>query len=254
MYQPGLIQVVERAKGSFSVMVSRAGGTGLQLTERLKEKGIPAWYIPTLDIVVEEILLPVEDFQQAIFISANAVKYSVQKSKMLVDMLPDQLIAVGQGTANSLYEAGFNNIVIPKQFNSEGLLELPQLQDVTGQQILIVKGRGGRTLLEKALTKRGAVCHHLDVYCRVTGLINADPWNEFLSAGKQNIITIASVEAMVAINNQPHRDSWGESVILVVASERIKEKALEYGYQQIRLADTASNDAMMTAITQLINH
>jgi len=241
-------------KARFSVMVSRAGGTGLQLTKRLKEQGIPAWYIPTLDIVAEEILLPAEDFQQAIFISANAVKYSVEKSKTLVDMLPDELIAVGQGTANGLYEAGFNNVIIPQQFNSEGLLELPQLQDVTGQQILIIKGRGGRDLLEKTLTKRGAICLHLDVYGRVTGLINAHHWNEFLSAGKQHIITIASVEAMIALNNQPHRDSWSEGVILVVASERIKEKALEYGYQQIKVADTASNDAMMKAITQLLSH
>ncbi len=246
--------MVEKTRGSFSVMVSRAGRMGLQLAERLKEKEIPAWNIPTLEIVAEEILLPAEDFQQAIFISANAVIYSVQKSKMLIDMLPDQLIAVGQGTANCLYEAGFNNIVIPEQFNSEGLLALPQLQDVTGQQILIIKGRGGRTLLEKTLTNRGAICHHLDVYGRVTGLINVDRWNEFLSAGKQNIITIASVEAMVAINNQPDRDSWGESVILVVASERIQEKALQYGYQQIKLADTASNDAMVAAITQLTSH
>jgi len=223
----------------------------MQLTERLQEKGIPAWYIPTLDIVAEEILLPAEDFQQAIFISANAVKYSVEKSKALVDMLPDQLIAVGQGTANCLYEAGFNNIVFPEQFNSEGLLELPQLQDVRGQQILIIKGRGGRALLEKTLIKRGAICHYLDVYCRVTGLINTDQWNEFLSAGKQNIITIASAEAMVALNYPQDRDSWRERVILVVASERIKEKALQYGYQQIKVADTASNDAMMKAITQL---
>lgn len=241
-------------KARYSVMVSRAGDTGLQLTKRLKEKGIPAWYIPTLQIVAEEILLPAEDFQQAIFISANAVKYSVMKSKTLVDMLPAELIAVGQGTANCLYEAGFNDVIIPQQFNSEGLLELPQLKDVTGQQILIVKGRGGRDLLEKTLTKRGAVCHHLDVYGRVTGLINPHHWNEFLSAGKQHIITIASVEAMIALNSQPHRDSWGESVILIVASERIKQKALQYGYQQIKVADTASNDAMMKSITQLLSH
>ncbi len=233
-------------------MVSRSGNSGEQLTKMLGDSGLPAWHIPTLKIVAEDILLPLEDFQQTIFVSPNAVKFSIKKSQALTDILPDQLIAVGQGTADCLYKAGFNNIIIPQQFNSEGLLKLPQLQNIKGQQILIIKGRGGRTLLADTLSERGAICHYLDVYCRVAAKLNTELWKEFLTSGKRDIITIASVDAMKALNINLGKDFNLCDFILVVASQRIKESALQYGYKQIVVADSASNDAMLSAIVSFI--
>ena len=235
-----------------AVMVTRPGKPGEQLVQSLQEKGIACWHIPTLDIKAEDILLPVEDFQQAIFVSPNAVKYSVEKSQSLKDMLPDELIAVGQGTANCLHQAGFQEVIIPAEFNSEGLLKLPQLQAIKGQQILIVKGRGGRALLGEKLTERGAICHYLEAYCRVTARINDSSWQAFLACSELNIVTIASIDAMKALNSNLGSDFNYERLTLVVASQRIKESALLYGYKQIVVAESASNDAMIAAITDFL--
>jgi len=245
------VPVAEQA--SFSVMVTRPGERGKQLSEQLHKQGLPAWHLPTLKIIAEEMLLPAEDFQQAIFISPNAVNFSVEKSKTLIDMLPDQLIAVGHGTAGCLLKAGFDNVIVPQQFNSEGLLALPQLQDVKGQQILIIKGRGGRTLLAETLAQRGASCHYLDVYCRVTEQLNMDLWKAFLTSGKKNIITAASVDAVKALNSNLGKNIEYSKLILVVASQRIKETAQQYGYKEIVVADSASNDAMMRAVMGLVS-
>lgn len=235
------------------VLVTRSGKSGEQLTEALLQQNVESWHVPTLEIKAEEILVPVEDFQQAIFVSPNAVKYSVVKSQILKDMLPDEVIAVGQGTASHLKAAGFEKVNIPSESNSEGLLDLPELQSIKGQQILIVKGRGGRTYLAEQLTKRGATCHYLEAYCRVSTTIKHPSWPTFLSTEQKAITTIASVDALEALNLNLGKGFNFDRLTLIVASQRIKESALLLGYSNIIVADSASNDVMQTAIMELVD-
>ena len=49
---------------------------------------------------------------------------------------------------------------------SEGLLELSGMKQVAGEQILIVRGRGGRELLSQSLIKAGASVTYLETYLR----------------------------------------------------------------------------------------
>jgi len=233
-------------------MVTRSGKSGEQLVERLQSSEMKAFYIPTLEIKAENILLPIEDFQQAIFVSPNAVKYGVEKNQALKDILPNELIAVGQGTAACLHEAGYQQIIVPDEYNSEGLLKLPQLQEVKGQQILIVKGRGGRAFLGDKLTEKGAICHYLEVYCRVSSQIDDQLWQQFLNTAEHRFITIASVDAMKALSCNLSQDFDYNQLTLVVASQRIRENAIQLGYKHISVAKSASNDDMYQAITSLV--
>jgi len=243
-----------------AVMVTRTGKSGRELTQRLQQKGFAAWFNPTLKIIGEELLLPIEDFQQVIFVSANAVKYSVGKSKMLAEILPNKLIAVGPGTAKSLQQAGFDKVIIPAHYNSEGLLNLPQLQSVTGQHLLIVKGRGGRTLLAEKLTARGAICHNLEVYCRITAELDWTSWQDYLDhvcesrqqPVNEKIICIASVDALQALHVNLGENFNYNQLTLVVASQRIAEYAKKHGHQQIVVAKSAANDDMLTAVEQMV--
>ena len=120
-----------------AVMVTRSGKSGEQLTNLLKNEGYKSWFTPTLKIIKESLLIPAEDFQQAIFVSQNAVKYSVERSQLVKDLLPTQLIAVGEGTAARLLQNGFDDVILPESSNTEGLLELSSLQSIKGQQILL---------------------------------------------------------------------------------------------------------------------
>lgn len=246
---------------AFSVMVTRTGSAGQELADLLQQRGIRSWFMPTLEIVGQELILPIEDFQQVIFVSPNAVKYSVEKSQAMRDLLPAQLIAVGTGTAKCLHQLGYNDVLVPGKHHSESLLELPSLQSVAGQHILIVRGRGGRTLIADTLTQRGAICHYLEVYGRLTARLDQNYLQEFLDynrddhTGKHNtrIVTIASVDALEALNaNLGQGFDYGQ-LTLVVASQRIADSALASGYRRVVVANSASNQVMLDTIVEMIH-
>jgi uroporphyrinogen-III synthase len=247
-----------------AVMVTRSGKSGEQLTNLLKNEGYQSWYTPTLKINKESLLIPAEDFQQAIFVSQNAVKYSIERSQLVTDMLPTQLIAVGEGTAARLQQNGFDDVIIPESSNTEGLLELSSLQSIKGQQILLIKGRGGRELLEKTLTDRGAICYPLEVYSRVSQVIEEKSWNEFSATAIQNntislnkrllnIITLASVDALEALKQKLSDENVAAQIILVVASERIAKQVAKYQVKDIIVADSANNEAVIKTIKNVVN-
>lgn len=248
-----IVQLSESYK-DITVAVTRSGDTGIRLQKSLQAMMISAHYLPTLDIKSDEILVPMLDFELAIFISANAVKYGVVNSHTLMDVLPEQVIAIGNATAKTLADAGFQNIVIPEQHTSEGLLALTQLQDVKSCQILIVKGRGGRSLLIDELTKRGAECYPLDVYYRVTKDIDKNTWQQFIDDSKKNkIVTMASVDAMDALTGNLHDNFDYSQLTLVAASQRIADAAVKIGYTDVVVATSASNEAMIKSIEKLVN-
>ena len=94
-----------------------------------------------------------------IFISANAVEFGWPWVKNLSQ---PKLYAVGAATSQALREhVGAKTEIIqpPSQFDSEGLLAMPQLAAVSGQRLVIIRGMGltpGRDLLASTLRARGA--------------------------------------------------------------------------------------------------
>lgn len=236
------------------VVVTRTGSAGQELTRKLEKNGLPSWHLPTLKIIGQELTLPMVDFQQAIFVSPNAVRFSVEISQTLCDILPKTLIAVGSGTAKCLQQAGFRQIVIPTQANSEGLLELAQLQAIKKQQLLIIKGQGGRELLITTLTSRGAICHTLDVYSRVTTKIDTTLWQEFLNNKVAlKVVTVASVDALSAFSTNLDDDFDRQRLTLVVASQRIAKIALKNDYKNVFIAASAANEMMFHEIMCLLD-
>src|SRR3989338_8880463 len=97
-------------------------------------------------------------FDLAIFISPNAVQYGMAAIRAAGELPQNLKIAtVGQGSAKALRELGIANVIAPaERFDSEGLLALPELQDVAGWRVLIFRGDGGRELLGDTLKARGA--------------------------------------------------------------------------------------------------
>jgi uroporphyrinogen-III synthase len=87
-----------------------------------------------------------------IFTSVNAVRFAAQLD---AGVWP-QCIAVGAATAAALSALGQSSLMPTSAYTSEGILELPELQDIGGKRYLIVTGEGGRNLLAPALQARGA--------------------------------------------------------------------------------------------------
>ncbi len=108
---------------------------------------------PTLSIVPTTTawLKQVPDIKSIhffIFISANAVHYSMQVLKEIASASA-QFIAIGEGTAKALAEYGITQPLIPKSADSEHLLELAALRNVSNKIILLFKGEGGEHSLPK---------------------------------------------------------------------------------------------------------
>ena len=122
----------------------------------------------------------------AVFISPNAVTFGLAQSGSAQSGLaqagltpvrrqrdwPSNLpvAAVGQGTARTLREHGFAQVIVPDDgFDSEALLACPELaaERLGGKTVLLFKGEGGRDLLASTLSDRGATVLPAPCYRRL---------------------------------------------------------------------------------------
>ncbi len=134
-------------------------------------------------------------FDIAIFVSANAVEYGVPDP----DTWPAKLatFAPGPGTAAALAATGINDVRIPATtFDSEGLLALPELQDVAGKRVVIFRGEGGRGELGDGLRVRGATVSYVECYRRAAPSAAAGGLSEVLREGRAHALTLTSSEGL----------------------------------------------------------
>jgi uroporphyrinogen-III synthase len=133
-------------------------------------------------------------FDAVIFASANAVIHSLPHWQQA---WPSGVVpfAVGPGTAAVLRQYGVAQALTPaSQFDSEGLLALPELQQVAGRRILLIRGQGGRLSLAQTLSERGASVTLLDCYRRSCPSTGADGLLEAWQEGRVDALLLTSSE------------------------------------------------------------
>ncbi len=178
------------------------------------------------------------DYQLAIFISPNAVEQGVAAIRTVLPVGRDlsrrgelKIATVGQGSAQALRALGFDHILVPRErFDSEGLLALPELQDIAGWRVMIFRGDGGRALLGDTLKARGAIVDYATCYQRSTPLPTAIDWYSL------DAITITSSEALTYLR-QLITDA-ALKIPLFVPHPRIAALAQQQGWQQIVTTDS----------------
>ena len=142
---------------------------------------------------------------------------------------------------------GVSDIIVPaERLDSEGLLALPELQNVAGWRVLIFRGDGGRELLGDTLRARGATVEYAACYRRskpqqdIAVLLDAAP----------DALTVTSSEALDYLW-QMLGDAQRDSVCgipLFVPHKRIADLAQRQGWWQVRLTD-AGDDGLLFALT-----
>ena len=131
----------------------------------------------------------------AIFISPNAVEYGAPDPRRWPARIA--VLAPGPGTAEALAAAGIDGVRIPETtFDSEGLLELPELTDVRGKRVLILRGDGGREHLAESLRSRGARVDAVACYRRAQPCSGVRGLAEAFRDGRIDVVTITSSEAL----------------------------------------------------------
>jgi uroporphyrinogen-III synthase len=187
-----------------------------------------------------------------VFVSANAVTYAFP---LLPDELPLdlQIAAIGDATALCLEESGLPATLKPEgRFDSEGLLALPQLQDMTGSKVIILRGRGGREKLRLELEARGAQVRYAEVYERRRPRRSAAN----LVKGWEQLVDVVTITSSELLDNllQMLGEQGAEylrQTPLVVLSERTAEHAFALGCQSIWITEQAGDRGILRALCEI---
>ncbi|AZZ96653.1 uroporphyrinogen-III synthase [Pseudoalteromonas sp. R3] len=235
--------------------ITRPAGKGTLLADQLEAQGISCDCTPVLELVKlpvsETELAPVTDADLLIFISQDAVHYLAQhQPNFSADC---QFFAVGDKTAAAIEACFDRKACVPQQHDSEGLLALAALQQVEGKRVVVVKGRGGRTLISKMLKQRGALVSHCVVYERIPAATGSDIWLDHWQRLGIDGIVITSNAAIDAIFNTQQSEllNWLSSRRFYLVSQRSAEYLREqYAIEdkQIAISAGADNNALLACI------
>lgn len=155
------------------IVLTRPPGQSDSLAANLRLAGAEVLLHPAIVIAppadagaLREAQAHLASFDFAAFVSSNAVAHGLAG----VPTLPKTLVclAPGPGTAKALRAAGATSVLSPaERFDSEGLLALPELQELAGRRVIIFRGDGGRELLTEGLRARGATVELVSCYRRL---------------------------------------------------------------------------------------
>ncbi len=149
--------------------------------------------------------------------------------------------AVGSGTAAALRRAGVIAVEAPSRMDSEGLLALPGLQDLSGVELGFISAPGGRGVLVPALRARGAQVLRVNVYERVAITPSPRALKQLLALTAPAVIALSSGEALETILDAlpaPARERLMQSRV-VAASERLAGLARQLGFGDVAVAASA---------------
>jgi len=236
------------------IVVTRPREQAGELAQRIAQAGGKAILFPLLEISppadaqpLRALVARLHEFNLAIFISPNAVRYGMEAIRAAGVTFPDLRIAtVGQGSAKALRDWGVNDVIVPQHgYDSEALLALPELQNVQGWRVVIFRGDGGRELLGDTLKARGAAVEYAACYQRskpqqaVFPLLDAAP----------DAISVTSTEAIA--NLWEMLDESGRtqlvSVPLFVPHARIADAAHRLGWREV-VVTAGGNDGLLSGL------
>lgn len=245
-----------------NVLITRPDERGQQLVEMLAEQGIFAIHQPLfrLEAGQELPLLPAvlgrlnpNDYVFAV--SKHAITYAHKALTEVGFHWRSDLhyFAVGQTSANYFASHIEQAVHYPIKFeNSEGLLELPEMQDLAGKNIVILRANTGRDYFPEQATERGANIQCLECYQRIALTENIGEQLSLCKRAGIDTIVSTSVEMLQALVEQTAAadQKWLVDCCLLVVSPRMAYFAQKLGWQpsHIRIAAKADNQSLFTAL------
>lgn len=250
-----------------TVIVTRPAQQAEALCNLLQQQNIQSILLPLLEI---KPLMPTKEqishiesasakVDWLIFISVNAVTYAFKALGAKLEQLcrTSRLAAIGQATANALLSYGFQVDTLPNQgFNSEALLMMPEFQNIKGQQVICIRGQGGRELLAETLRARGAIVDYLEVYQRIPADLQPEVIKKLIENNNVDYITISSGEILASLADKLNTEQLRSRVLeipLIVISERLLQQAKSLGFKHIALSENPSDSAVVKKIISLVS-
>ncbi len=224
------------------------------LQQRLRALGGRSFFYPVTRIQAVEDSWPCEESllacQSLIFVSRNAVLYSMKKLKPLLSSWQPQIIAIGPATARAL-----QNVDVMPQVRSGSGLGTEALWSFwrPGPQskLCVVRGQGGRRTLARMLRAQGCDVLHAMVYRRRPFSGCAKKIHNVVRQNASLVVVLRSGSALMNLMRIFAKTDIRDllSCTWLVPSERVAALAARLGYQQQPIiAQGASDDAIVDAL------
>lgn len=233
---------------SYRVLNTRPAHQANSLTRLIEDKGGFVFNLPVFDIHPVKVNTEnLNEFDCIIFLSANAVMHFLKEKVQN----PARMIAIGPATQFALEKMGIENIILPSQFSSDGILSLREMQSVKNKKIAIVCGEHSKSLLPDTLKKRGAEIKSIVCYRRNPIAYDMDIIFKKITDSDINCIVSTSLESYFALlllfKNPLHR-AWLLKKTICVISDEMRQQATADGFARVIQADNATNDAIMAVL------
>lgn len=236
------------------ILVTRPAAQAAGLAQAIRDAGGEAWLFPAIEIqpvsddTLRNQIAHLHDYDAAIFISPNAAQHGLSAVQARREFPPGvRVFALGPGTERELARQGLSGAIQPDGQDTEALLALPQLQNVTGQRIVIFRGVGGRELLAHTLAARGAKVDYAECYRRTCPVVDPAPLIQQWSMGSVHAVTLTSAETLHNLNTLlgERGQAYLRATPVFAPHEKIAAAARQDGVRQV--ITTAGGDAGLLA-------
>lgn len=247
------------------VVVTRPAGQAAHLAEALINLGARPVLFPVLTIFdiddprpLQEAALKLDDVDWAAFVSPNAVEKALG-AILALRPWPSGLRAatVGKSSEQALAKHGITDVVAPQErFDSEALLELPELQQMAGKRVMIFRGDGGRELLGDTLKQRGAAVEYVSCYRRGRPALDPAPLLKLWSEGRLDAVTVTSSEGLRNLMDMVGKlgQTWLKKTPLFVPHQRIAGVARAIGCREVILTGPGDDGLLAGLLEYFRDH
>lgn len=236
------------------VLIPRPQSKATALADIIEKAGADAYIAPVISIQGSNVYHgDLSSYDWWLFTSTHAIHFS---KPYWPRPLPNNLkiATVGRRSAQIL-----ETLIAPSQTvvyadNSEGLLTDDQLQNVEGQKIALISGKGGRKLLTRRLNERGARVTKLPFYERQTQQVSWLRETHSLSRRHINAVIATSGDCLRALMSQLNsaEKNYIQQQPVIAFSERIANIAKKLGFSQPpMITSTNDNQAILRCLTEM---
>ena len=252
------------------VLVTRPVHQQNNFCHHLRQEGAKPISFPLLEITapnntdnVSQSLQSTDSADYVIFVSPNAVSFAHNLRPLPWSDVEARFAAVGEITAAKLNDYGQAVDLIPRGvYSSSALLELEELQDLHGKNIVIICGDNSRPLLNNELTKRGARVEAIEVYHNQIPLNGQVQLKQIILEKNPQVICITSNQGILNLLKIMDETCRNQVLMtpLIVNSDRCSKLARDSGFMaDITVAEPAGDNGQLNALkrwysTSIFNH
>lgn len=242
------------------VVVTRPAAQAGHLSAALAAQGAIPVLFPVLAIEgiaderpLVELARRLDDYDFAVFVSPNAVAWALDVILSHRKWPPAlRAVTLGRSSQQELEARGIRDALVPAtRFDSEALIELPELQQVRGRRVVIFRGDGGRELLGDTLLERGASVEYATCYKRGRPAADPAPLLRLWEQGQLDAVTLTSSEGVRNLWEMVGRlgQAWLKKTPVFVPHQRIAEQAEVLGLREI-VATGPGDDGLMAGLLE----